>query len=193
MKPPKGWQEKQWYPEERQSIDLSSRLQSIEVQKYPKLREWEVGGRKLLGVMGKWLLGLGVFGVIGTSLYLYFGIPWHLKLFTYWLLRKTEITEIPTHLHSELDQLCRTADSTGQVNGYKGSEEIKYGLGEFQCKSSENGLSWVIHDTYGFDNTEALSGTQLAEFLVELWGKDYTYKINAVIPKKGQNWEVFDL
>ncbi|MGK7933362.1 MAG: hypothetical protein AB4041_18280 [Microcystaceae cyanobacterium] len=185
MKPPKGWQQKQWYPEERQSVDLSSRLQSLEGQAYPKLQAWQIGGQKLLGMTAKWLLGLGIMGCVGMIIYSTVGVPWHIKLFGSWLLKKKEISYIPAHLHEELDQLCKTADRNGQVDGYQGSDEIAYGLGRFQCLNSEDKQSWIVKDTYGFDDVnEALAGSQLAEFLVVLWGKDYTYEIKAIIPKK---------
>lgn len=185
MKPTKRWQEKQWYSKSRPSIDLSTRLQKIEVQKYPKLNTWRARGRRLLIVGAKWLLGLSALGMIGIILYLSVGIPWHIKLFGYWLLRKEEINSIPAYLHSELNNLCQTADNNGQVDGYQGSNEIAYGLGRFQCLASQDERAWLIRDTYGFNEEhEALAGTQLAEFLVILWGENYTYKIEAIIPRK---------
>jgi hypothetical protein len=192
MKPPKGWQEKQWYPEDRPSVDLTSRLQSIEDQKYPKLQAWQTGAKKMLWTTGKWILGVGTLTAIGTALYLYFGVSWHTRLFSHWLLRQGDIQEVPITLHQELDQLCRAADATGQVNGYEGSTEIAYGLGHFQCLASEDGYFWTIRDTYGFDDsTEALAGTQLAEFLINLVGSDYTYEIEARIPRTIITPEIF--
>ncbi len=194
MKPPKSWQDKQWYPEERSNIDLSSRLQALESQKYPQLAEWQGKGQVAFKQSLKLALIIGLILIIGKGLFSIVSLPWHWQLFSHWLQRKGELQEIPVSLYQELNRLCLNADKNGQVDGYNASREVAYGLGHFQCLPTQDNKGWVIRDKYAFnDSAEALAGTQLAEFLINVWGSDYTYDIRATIPKVTQNWTIIDL
>lgn len=194
MKPPRSWQEKQWYPEENHNIDLSSRLQALESQKYPQLMDWQAKSKAIFWKSFKIICLVGLVAIIGRGVMSNISFPWHWQLFGHWLLRKGELREIPVTLHQELNQLCFNADHNGQVDGYQGSREIAYGLGRFQCLPTPDDQGWIIRDRYAFDNTdEALAGTLLAESLILLWGKDYAYDIRITIPKIRPDWQMMEL
>lgn len=96
-----------------------------------------------------------------------------------------DVNTVPPSLERELNILCYSANRSGLVNGYQGSEAISYSLGKFECRQSKYEDRWLIHDDYGFDSTrEAMKGSPLAVVLIKLAGQDYTYQINVSIPKR---------
>jgi hypothetical protein len=149
--------------------DISSILQKKQKQKNVK----PLQGTIIIGL----LIGLIYAGFS-------FALPWHWQLFLRWLVRGGEVKTIPTSLHQELNNLCKTANRSNYVNGYNGSKAIAYSLGKFECRLSRDQAHWVIHDLYGFDSTrEAMKGSLIAVLLIKVVGQDYTYQINASISK----------
>ncbi|WP_013324555.1 hypothetical protein [Gloeothece verrucosa] len=110
-------------------------------------------------------------------------MPWHWQLFLRWLVRGPDVSSIPERLYPELNILCYSADKKGRVNGYKGSKEIAYALGNFDCERSPDGQYWIIQDTYSFAVPgEAGPGSPLAIFLVSMVGTNYSYQIQGIVP-----------
>lgn len=149
--------------------DISSVLQKKQKQKIFKPLQWILWLSLLIGL---------IYGSFQ------FALPWHWQLFFRWLVRGGEVKTIPTSLHQELNNLCKTANRSNHVNGYQGSPAISYSLGKFECRISRDQEYWIIHDIYGFDSTkEAMKGSIFAVLLIKVAGQDYTYEINALIPK----------
>lgn len=132
----------------------------------------------------KWTIVLGLFvGLIYA--YFQFALPWHWQLFLRWLVRGGDVNTVPTSLYQELNNLCQTANRSNHVNGYNGSLEIAYSLGKFECRLSSDQQYWLIYEVYGFDSTrEAMKGTPIAFLLIKLAGQNYTYQINAIVPRR---------
>ncbi|EAZ89042.1 hypothetical protein [Crocosphaera chwakensis] len=153
-------------------LNLSEKLQRKQKQRWLKPLYW---------------LGGGMIAVCLILSALQWGVPWHWQLFFHWLVRGEDINSIPVNLHSEIREFCQQSQSNGQVDGYKGSPEIAYGLGKFKCRRSSRLDQWEISDQYGFAKVEeAAAGTQMAEILVALVGTDYFYEIKGTIPTHRQ-------
>lgn len=151
------------------TLDISSILQKKQKQKIVKPLQWTL-----------------ILGLLAILIYagFQFALPWHWQLFFRWLTRGGEVKTIPKSLHQELNNLCKTASRSNYVNSYQGSLEISYSLGKFECRTSRDQEHWIIYDTYGFDSTrEAMKGSIIAVLLIKVAGQDYTYQINASIPK----------
>ncbi|MDB9424218.1 hypothetical protein PN437_04685 [Microcystis aeruginosa CS-564/01] len=96
------------------------------------------------------------------------------------------INKIPDKFYAELNQLCLRADSRGEVRtrNYTEYTEIAESLGTFRCTLVNGGQEWLIEDYKSFSSAdEAILGTQLAVFITEILGTDYSYRIRAHIPR----------
>lgn len=156
--------------ENKTNLDLSSILKKKHKQRVSFVWQWTI------------ILGLFV-GLIYAGFQM--TLPWHWQLFFHWLRRGGNIYAIPTHLESEINILCQTADRSYHVNGYQGSSEIAYSLGKFECRPSSDQKYWLIRDVYGFNSTtEAMKGSPIAVLLIKLVGQNYTYQINASFPRR---------
>lgn len=153
------------------TVDIASILQKRKKQRLSKfLLQWTL----FVGLLASLIYG-------GFQ----FALPWHWQLFFRWLVRGGDVRTIPSSVQRELSILCYTAARNGHVDGYQASPQISYSLGMFQCLPSKYEDSWIIHDIYGFDSTrEAMKGTPIAAILIKLVGQDYTFQIDAAIPKK---------
>ena len=81
--------------------------------------------------------------------------------------------------------MCLRADSAGEVKtrNYIEHTEIAESLGTFRCTLVNGGQQWLIEDYKSFSSAdEAILGTQLAVFIAEILGTDYSYNIRAYIP-----------
>jgi hypothetical protein len=77
------------------------------------------------------------------------------------------------------------ADSAGKVKtrNYTENPEIAESLGTFRCTLVNGGQEWLIEDYKSFNSAdEAILGTELAVFIAEILGTDYSYNIRAYIP-----------
>jgi hypothetical protein len=116
----------------------------------------------------------------------YLNLPWSFHLFMRWATKGGDLNKIPDKFYSELNQLCLRADSTGEVRtrNYTEYTEIAESLGTFRCTLVNGGQEWLIEDYKSFSSAdEAILGTQLAVFITEILGTDYSYRIRAYIPR----------
>ena len=115
----------------------------------------------------------------------YLNLPWSFHLFMRWATKGGDLNKIPDKFYAELNQLCLRADSTGEVRtrNYTEYTEIAESLGTFRCTLVNGGQEWLIEDYKSFSSAdEAILGTQLAVFIAEILGTDYSYNIRAYIP-----------
>jgi len=123
--------------------------------------------------------------ILGLSYLVYANLPWSFHLFIRWVTKGGDLDKIPPKLYSGLNQLCLQADSAGEVKArsYVENLEIAESLGTFKCTSVNGGQEWLIEDYKSFSSAdEAILGTQLAVFIAEILGTDYSYRIRAYIP-----------
>ncbi|MCA2693340.1 MULTISPECIES: hypothetical protein [unclassified Microcystis] len=116
----------------------------------------------------------------------YLNLPWSFHLFMRWATKGGDLNKIPDKFYAELNQLCLRADSTGEVRtrNYTEYTEIAESLGTFRCTLVNGGQEWLIEDYKSFNSAdEAILGTQLAVFITEILGTDYSYRIRAYIPR----------
>lgn len=103
----------------------------------------------------------------------------------HWATKGGDLDKIPAKFYAELNQLCLRADSAGEVKtrNYTEHTEIAESLGTFRCTLVNGGQEWLIEDYKSFNSAdEAILGTQLAVFIAEILGTDYSYRIRAYIP-----------
>lgn len=115
----------------------------------------------------------------------YLNLPWSFHLFVHWVTKGGDLDKIPAKFYAELNQLCLRADSRGEVRtrNYTEHTEIAESLGTFRCTLVNGGQEWLIEDYKSFSSAdEAILGTQLAVFIAEILGTDYSYNIRAYIP-----------
>ncbi|TRT43641.1 MAG: hypothetical protein EWV85_21645 [Microcystis aeruginosa Ma_QC_C_20070703_M131] len=115
----------------------------------------------------------------------YLNLPWSFHLFVRWMTKGGDLDKIPAKFYAELNQLCLRADSAGKVKtrNYTENTEIAESLGTFKCTLVNGGQEWLIEDYKSFNSAdEAILGTQLAVFITEILGTDYSYNIRAYIP-----------
>ncbi|GCA89125.1 hypothetical protein [Microcystis aeruginosa] len=115
----------------------------------------------------------------------YLNLPWSFHLFVRWVTKGGDLDKIPAKFYAELNQLCLRADSGGEVRtrNYREHTEIAESLGTFRCTLVNGGQEWLIEDYKSFSAAdEAILGTQLAVFITEILGTDYSYRIRAYIP-----------
>ena len=115
----------------------------------------------------------------------YLNLPWSFHLFVRWATKGGDLDKIPAKFYAELNQLCLRADSAGEVKtrNYTENTEIAESLGTFKCTLVNGGQEWLIEDYKSFNSAdEAILGTQLAVFITEILGTDYSYNIRAYIP-----------
>jgi len=115
----------------------------------------------------------------------YLNLPWSFHLFVRWATKGGDLDKIPAKFYAELNQLCLRADSRGEVRtrNYTEHTEIAESLGTFRCTLVNGGQEWLIEDYKSFSSAdEAILGTQLAVFIAEILGTDYSYNIRAYIP-----------
>ncbi|GBE72882.1 hypothetical protein myaer87_01090 [Microcystis aeruginosa NIES-87] len=108
----------------------------------------------------------------------YLNLPWSFHLFMRWATKGGDLNKIPDKFYAELNQLCLRADSTGEVRtrNYTEYTEIAESLGTFRCTLVNGGQEWLIEDYKSFSSAdEAILGTQLAVFITEILGTDYSY------------------
>ena len=123
--------------------------------------------------------------ILGLCYLVYLNLPWSFHLFVRWVTKGGDLDEIPAKFYAELNQLCLRADSRGQVKtrNYAEDTEIAESLGTFRCTLVNGGQEWLIEDYKSFNSPdEAILGTQLAVFITEILGTDYSYRIRAYIP-----------
>lgn len=123
--------------------------------------------------------------ILGLSYLVYLNIPWSFHLFLRWVTKGGDLDKIPAKFYAELNQLCLRADSAGKVKtrNYTKNLEIAESLGTFKCTLVNGGQEWLIEDYKSFNSAdEAILGTQLAVFIAEILGTDYSYNIRAYIP-----------
>ena len=123
--------------------------------------------------------------ILGLSYLVYLNLPWSFHLFMRWVTKGGDLDKIPAKFYAELNQLCLRADSAGEVKtrNYTEHTEIAESLGTFQCTLVNGGQEWLIEDYKSFSSAdEAILGTQLAVFIAEILGTDYSYNIRAYIP-----------
>jgi hypothetical protein len=123
--------------------------------------------------------------ILGLSYLIYANLPWSFHLFIRWAIKGGDLDRIPQKFYGELNQLCLRADSTGEVKArnYVDNLEIAESLGTFKCTLVNGGQEWLIEDYKSFNSAdEAILGTQLAVFIAEILGTNYSYKIRAYIP-----------
>jgi len=123
--------------------------------------------------------------ILGLSYLVYLNLPWSFHLFMRWVTKGGDLDKIPAKFYAELNQLCLRADSTGEVKtrNYTEHTEIAESLGTFRCTLVNGGQEWLIEDYKSFSSAdEAILGTQLAVFIAEILGTDYSYNIRAYIP-----------
>jgi len=123
--------------------------------------------------------------ILGLSYLVYLNLPWSFHLFMRWVTKGGDLDKIPAKFYAELNQLCLRADSAGEVKtrNYTENTEIAESLGTFKCTLVNGGQEWLIEDYKSFNSAdEAILGTQLAVFITEILGTDYSYNIRAYIP-----------
>ena len=123
--------------------------------------------------------------ILGLFYLLYLNLPWSFHLFMRWATKGGDLDQIPAKFYAELNQLCLRANSRGEVRtrNYTEHTEIAESLGTFQCTLVNGGQEWLIEDYKSFNSAdEAILGTQLAVFIAEILGTDYSYNIRAYIP-----------
>ena len=123
--------------------------------------------------------------ILGLSYLVYLNIPWSFHLFLRWVTKGGDLDKIPAKFYAELNQLCLRADSAGKVKtrNYTKNLEIAESLGTFKCTLVNGGQEWLIEDYKSFNSAdEAILGTELAVFIAEILGTDYSYNIRAYIP-----------
>ena len=123
--------------------------------------------------------------ILGLSYLVYLNLPWSFHLFVRWMTKGGDLDKIPAKFYAELNQLCLRADSAGEVKtrNYTENTEIAESLGTFKCTLVNGGQEWLIEDYKSFNSAdEAILGTQLAVFITEILGTDYSYNIRAYIP-----------
>ena len=123
--------------------------------------------------------------ILGLSYLVYLNLPWSFHLFMRWVTKGGDLDKIPAKFYAELNQLCLRADSAGEVKtrNYTENTEIAESLGTFKCTLVNGGQEWLIEDYKSFNSAdEAILGTQLAVFIAEILGTDYSYNIRAYIP-----------
>ena len=123
--------------------------------------------------------------ILGLSYLVYLNLPWSFHLFVRWVTKGGDLDKIPAKFYAELNQLCLRADSAGEVKtrNYTENTEIAESLGTFKCTLVNGGQEWLIEDYKSFNSAdEAILGTQLAVFITEILGTDYSYNIRAYIP-----------
>jgi hypothetical protein len=153
----------------RSKLDLSKRLNRSRKRKYDKFLT----------------SSLYLTIILGLFYLLYLNLPWSFHLFVHWVTKGGDLDKIPARFYSELNQLCLRADSRGEVRtrNYTEHTEIAESLGTFQCTLVNGGQEWLIEDYKSFSSAdEAILGTQLAVFITEILGTDYSYRIRAYIP-----------
>ena len=123
--------------------------------------------------------------ILGLSYLVYTNLPWTFRLFIPWVTKGGDLDKIPAKFYAELNQLCLRADSAGEVRtrNYTEYTEIAESLGTFRCTLVNGGQEWLIEDYKSFNSAdEAILGTELAVFIAEILGTDYSYNIRAYIP-----------
>jgi len=123
--------------------------------------------------------------ILGLCYLVYLNLPWSFHLFMRWVTKGGDLDQIPAKFYAELNQLCLRADSAGEVKtrNYIEHTEIAESLGTFKCTLVNGGQEWLIEDYKSFNSAdEAILGTQLAVFITEILGTDYSYNIRAYIP-----------
>jgi hypothetical protein len=123
--------------------------------------------------------------ILGLCYLVYLNLPWSFHLFVRWVTKGGDLDKIPAKFYAELNQLCLRADSAGEVKtrNYTENTEIAESLGTFKCTLVNGGQEWLIEDYKSFNSAdEAILGTQLAVFITEILGTDYSYNIRAYIP-----------
>ena len=123
--------------------------------------------------------------ILVLSYLIYLNLPWSFHLFVRWVTKGGDLDKIPAKFYAELNQLCLRADSGGEVRtrNYTENPEIAESLGTFRCTLVNGGQEWLIEDYKSFSSAdEAILGTQLAVFIAEILGTDYSYNIRAYIP-----------
>ena len=126
-----------------------------------------------------------ILGLSYLSYLVYLNLPWSFHLFMRWVTKGGDLDKIPAKFYAELNQLCLRADSAGEVKtrNYTEHTEIAESLGTFRCTLVNGGQEWLIEDYKSFSSAdEAILGTQLAVFIAEILGTDYSYNIRAYIP-----------
>ena len=153
----------------RSKLDLAKRLNRSRKKKYNQLL----------------LPCLYLTIILGLSYLVYLNLPWSFHLFMRWVTKGGDLDKIPAKFYAELNQLCLRADSRGEVRtrNYTEYTEIAESLGTFRCTLVNGGQEWLIEDYKSFSSAdEAILGTQLAVFIAEILGTDYSYNIRAYIP-----------
>jgi hypothetical protein len=153
----------------RSKLDLAKRLNRSRKRKYDKFLT----------------SSLYLTIILGLFYLLYLNLPWSFHLFMRWVTKGGDLDKIPAKFYAELNQLCLRVDSTGEVRtrNYTEHTEIAESLGTFQCTLVNGGQEWLIEDYKSFSSAdEAILGTQLAVFIAEILGTDYSYNIRAYIP-----------
>ncbi len=123
--------------------------------------------------------------ILGLCYLVYLNLPWSFHLFMRWVTKGGDLDKIPAKFYAELNQLCLRADSAGEVRtrNYTEYTEIAESLGTFRCTLVNGGQEWLIEDYKSFNSAdEAILGTELAVFIAEILGTDYSYNIRAYIP-----------
>jgi len=123
--------------------------------------------------------------ILGLCYLVYLNLPWSFHLFVRWVTKGGDLDKIPAKFYAELNQLCLRADSAGEVRtrNYTEHTEIAESLGTFRCTLVNGSQEWLIEDYKSFNSAdEAILGTQLAVFITEILGTDYSYNIRAYIP-----------
>lgn len=126
-----------------------------------------------------------ILGLSYLSYLVYLNLPWSFHLFMRWVTKGGDLDKIPAKFYAELNQLCLRADSAGEVKtrNYTEHTEIAESLGTFRCTLVNGGQEWLIEDYKSFNSAdEAILGTQLAVFITDILGTDYSYRIRAYIP-----------
>jgi len=126
-----------------------------------------------------------ILGLSYLSYLVYLNLPWSFHLFMRWVTKGGDLDKIPAKFYAELNQLCLRADSAGKVKtrNYTENPEIAESLGTFRCTLVNGGQEWLIEDYKSFNSAdEAILGTELAVFIAEILGTDYSYNIRAYIP-----------
>jgi hypothetical protein len=156
----------------KSKLDLAKHLNRYQKKKYNKFL---ISSLSLTVILGLSYL----------SYLVYLNLPWSFHLFMRWVTKGGDLDKIPAKFYSELNQLCLRADSRGEVKtrNYTEHTEIAESLGTFQCTLANGGQEWLIEDYKSFNSAdEAILGTQLAVFIAEILGTDYSYNIRAYIP-----------
>lgn len=154
----------------KSKLDLAKRLNRSRKRKYDKFLTYS--------------LYLTITLVLCYLVYL--NLPWSFHLFMRWATKGGDLNKIPDKFYAELNQLCLRADSRGEVRtrNYTEYTEIAESLGTFRCTLVNGGQEWLIEDYKSFSSAdEAILGTQLAVFITEILGTDYSYRIRAHIPR----------